>query len=282
MSVLQLKRGTTAQVGAYTPVIGEPVYNVTLKSFSIGDGVTPGGVNPALSSPNLSALAGLSGVADRGLYFTGAGAMSLYTLSSLGRTLGGIANAAAGRSAIVAAAAGANGDITSLTGITTPLSAAQGGTGLNALGTGVATFLGTPSSANLAAAVTGETGSGALVFATSPTLVTPVLGAATADSVRCGTVTTKTASFTLAANETWVVCDGSAANVTITLPNAAASVGRAITIKNRSGTFTVLSASANVVLLAGATPQTTICSAVVGRWATMVCDGANWITMAGN
>ena len=45
-----------------------------------------------------------------------------------------------------------------------------------ALGTGVETFLGTPSSANLAAAVTGETGTGALVFATSPTLVTPALG----------------------------------------------------------------------------------------------------------
>lgn len=43
-------------------------------------------------------------------------------------------------------------------------------------GTNVATFLGTPSSANLAAAVTDETGSGALVFATSPTLVTPALG----------------------------------------------------------------------------------------------------------
>ena len=43
-------------------------------------------------------------------------------------------------------------------------------------GTGVATFLTTPSSANLAAAVTDETGTGALVFATSPTLVTPALG----------------------------------------------------------------------------------------------------------
>ena len=41
---------------------------------------------------------------------------------------------------------------------------------------GVATWLGTPSSSNLAAAVTGETGSGALVFGTSPTFVTPVLG----------------------------------------------------------------------------------------------------------
>jgi len=49
-------------------------------------------------------------------------------------------------------------------------------TGVSGLGTGVSTFLGTPSSANLASAVTDETGSGALVFATSPTLVTPVLG----------------------------------------------------------------------------------------------------------
>ncbi|MBR1230198.1 hypothetical protein JQ600_35475 [Bradyrhizobium sp. AUGA SZCCT0176] len=49
-------------------------------------------------------------------------------------------------------------------------------TGVSGLGTGVATWMGTPSSANLAAAVTGETGSGALVFATSPTLTTPALG----------------------------------------------------------------------------------------------------------
>jgi hypothetical protein len=49
-------------------------------------------------------------------------------------------------------------------------------TGVTGLGSGVATFLATPSSANLAAAVSDETGSGALVFATSPTLVTPALG----------------------------------------------------------------------------------------------------------
>jgi len=50
---------------------------------------------------------------------------------------------------------------------------------ITGLGTGVATFLATPSSANLAAAVTDETGTGALVFATSPTLVTPILGTPT-------------------------------------------------------------------------------------------------------
>jgi hypothetical protein len=65
-------------------------------------------------------------------------------------------------------------------GLTTHVSGilgeANGGTGLSALGANVGTFLATPSSANLRAAVTDETGTGALVFATSPALVTPDLG----------------------------------------------------------------------------------------------------------
>jgi hypothetical protein len=65
-----------------------------------------------------------------------------------------------------------SGTATNLTGL--PIS-----TGVSGLGTGVATFLATPSSANLAAALTDETGSGANVFATSPTLVTPILGTPT-------------------------------------------------------------------------------------------------------
>ena len=55
--------------------------------------------------------------------------------------------------------------------------------GITGLGTNVATFLATPTSANLAAAVTGETGSGALVFATSPTLVTPNIGTPSAGTL---------------------------------------------------------------------------------------------------
>ena len=73
-------------------------------------------------------------------------------------------------------------------------------TGVSGLGAGVATFLATPSSANLASAVSDETGSGALVFANSPTLVTPALGTpsalvgtnitGTASGLTAGTVTT--------------------------------------------------------------------------------------------
>jgi hypothetical protein len=63
----------------------------------------------------------------------------------------------------------ASGVLTNCTGL--PV-----GSGISGLGTGVATFLATPSSANLIAAVTDETGTGALVFATNPVLTTPNLG----------------------------------------------------------------------------------------------------------
>jgi hypothetical protein len=79
-----------------------------------------------------------------------------------------------------------NNHLSSLT-LATPLAAASGGTGLTSLGSGVATFLETPTSANLAAAVTGETGSGALVFATSPTLTTPTLTSPTMTTPALGT-----------------------------------------------------------------------------------------------
>jgi hypothetical protein len=74
------------------------------------------------------------------------------------------------------------------TGVTGTLPVANGGTGITSFGAGVATWLGTPSSANLAAAVTDETGTGALVFATSPTLVTPVLGTPTSGTLSGCTV----------------------------------------------------------------------------------------------
>lgn len=51
-------------------------------------------------------------------------------------------------------------------------------TGVSGLGTNVSTFLATPSSANLAAALTDETGSGSSVFATSPALTTPTIATA--------------------------------------------------------------------------------------------------------
>lgn len=53
----QIKRGNTAKVNAYVPILGEPVYDYTLKRLRLGDGVTAGGASLTLD-PN-TALTGV-------------------------------------------------------------------------------------------------------------------------------------------------------------------------------------------------------------------------------
>jgi len=96
------------------------------------------------------------------------------------------------------------------------LAVANGGTGLTSLGTGVATWLGTPSSANLAAAVTDETGSGPLVFATSPTFTSQVTFG-TSSSTRGTLVLANTSANTVTLQSS----NSTAANYTLTFPAAA-------------------------------------------------------------
>lgn len=90
----------------------------------------------------------------------------------------------------------------------------------------------------------------------------------------------KTASFTLGANENFVICNGSAAIVTVTLPAASSAPGRVVTIKNLSATYTVVSASSNVKPIGSDTAGTTICAAAAGAWAMLVSDGTSWVIMA--
>ena len=113
------------------------------------------------------------------------------------------------------------------------LPVANGGTGITSFGTGVATFLGTPSSANLAAAVTDETGTGALVFATSPALVTPVLGTPTS-----GTLSNCTVDGTTSVGFRTIPQNSQSANYTLVLDDSGRHIFHPVA-DNNARTFTI-------------------------------------------
>jgi hypothetical protein len=97
-----------------------------------------------------------------------------------------------GTLATVNGALGTPASVTLTNGTGLPIS-----TGVSGLGTGVATFLATPTSANLATAITDETGTGTLVFSASPALTGTVTLNAIAGSVTASGSTTGTTALTL-------------------------------------------------------------------------------------
>lgn len=82
-------------------------------------------LNANLPAP-VAALGSLTPQVNYSFYFTDtSGNMAQYVTSSLGRTLAGIANAAAGRAALSAAESGVNTDITSIAGSAASLTTAR-------------------------------------------------------------------------------------------------------------------------------------------------------------
>jgi hypothetical protein len=154
----------------------------------------------------------------------------------------------------------AQGQVTSVTNTT--VTPAVGS--ITGLGTDVSTFLATPSSANLAAAVTDETGSGALVFATSPSLVTPVLGTPTSGNFSTGSFTWPTFNQNTtgtAANVTGTVAVANGGTGLTTTPangaldigngtgftRATLTAGTGISVTNASGSITIAATNSGTV-----------------------------------
>lgn len=164
-STLAIGTGGTLGSAAYTSA---SAYEVPL-TFSTG---LTRSVNTITVNTSQN-IATLSNLTSDGLVTTSGGAGTLgVTVPGTGVLTALAVNVGSAGAFVVLNGAGGTPSSLTLTNATgLPIS-----TGVSGLGTGVATFLATPSSANLAAAVTDETGSGALVFANSPTLVTPALG----------------------------------------------------------------------------------------------------------
>lgn len=153
---VQFRRGTTAQNNNFTGAAGEISVNLSNVSLRIHDGGVTGGKETALINNPLSQFASTTSTQLRGVISdpTGTGTLVFGTSPTLLTPNIGTPTFA---------------DLTSATNL--PVS-----TGISGLGSGVATFLATPSSANFASAVTDETGTGLVVFNNSPTLLTPNIG----------------------------------------------------------------------------------------------------------
>jgi hypothetical protein len=118
---------------------------------------------------------------------------------------------------------------------------------------------------------------GNLDVATRATGALPTANGGTGMAVT--TIATKTADFTLANTEGWVINNKSGSTCVVTLPAASAWGGRAVTFKNLQ-LQTLVSASSNVVPLIGGAAGTAILPGLIGAWATVVSDGTNWVIMA--
>jgi hypothetical protein len=158
---------------------------------------------------------------------------------------------------------------TATTGVVTlagTLIAVNGGTGFASYAVGDLLYANTTTT--LAKLPAGTTGQVLTIAAGVPAWATSAISAPV----------TKTADFTLAATESWVINNKSGSTCTVTLPTPSVYTGRQVVFKNMQAQLLV-SASSNVVPLDSTSAGTAILLDVVGNWATMVSDGTNWVIM---
>lgn len=181
---------------------------------------------------------------------------------------------------------GSNNTITNIsltTAVTGTLPVANGGTGITSFGTGIATFLGTPSSANLAAAITDETGSGSLVFGTNPT-ITPAAGTTATATDGAGYMgmpqNSRSSSYTLAASDAGKHIYVTTTGQTITIPangTVAFPVGTTIVVVNGNSVSTSISINTDTLRLAASTSTGARTLASNGMCTLLKINSTEWI-----
>jgi hypothetical protein len=156
-----------------------------------------------------------------------------------------------------------SGTLTNATGL--PIA-----TGVSGLGTGVATFLATPSSANLISAVTDETGTGSLVFATSPTLTNPTV----TNYVETAFTANSSTAITLDLANGTVQIITLTGNATITMPTATA--GKSFIILLKQDATGSRSVTWSTVKYPSGTAPTITATASRMDILSFFADGTNW------
>jgi hypothetical protein len=103
------------------------------------------------------------------------------------------------------------------------------------------------------------------------------ISVATNGTITTNAPVTKTANFSVASTDTWLINNKTGSTCTVTLPSPSANTGRVLYFINYQNQLLV-SASSNVVSRSGGAAGTAILDNVAGNWATIVSDGTNWIT----
>jgi hypothetical protein len=139
-------------------------------------------------------------------------------------------------------------------------------------GANVQAFLAVPSSANLRAAMTDETGTGVLVFATSPTLTTPTI---TNPTVSTGTFTTPTLV-------TPVIGAATGTSLSTTGNQVISGTGKQGYATGSGGVVTQLTSKATGVTLSKSTGQITLDGAALAASTTVSFTLTNTVIEAGD